>query len=153
MHKTPGKSQSADTLDLANDLHSAAIHLLRKLRTVDAQTKLTAPKLSALSVIVFAGPIPLGHLAQSEQVTPPTITRLVRDLESEGLVKRVPSRDDRRITLVQATAAGKKRLHAGRLRRVSELADWVHKLPRQDRAAIARAVTILESFTRNNTEQ
>ena len=76
---------------IADRLHSAAIHLLRRLRQEDAAAGLTAPRLSALSVIVFAGPLTLGELAEAEQVRPPTISRLVQGLEAEGLVER--SRD------------------------------------------------------------
>ena len=57
---------------IADRLHSAAIHLLRRLRREDATTGLSAPRLSALSVIVFGGPLTLGELANAEQVRPPT---------------------------------------------------------------------------------
>lgn len=152
MTRKPSIRHSPDPLELANGVHSAAIHVLRKLRAVDIQTGLTAPKLSALSVIVFAGPITLGKLAQAEQVTPPTITRLVKDLESEGLVKRTTPANDRRVTIVQATATGRKRLHAGRLRRVTRLSDWVRTLSRHDRVTLTRALAILESFTQCETK-
>jgi len=46
---------SQDAQKVAEQMHSAAIHLLRKLRREDAQSGLNAPRLSALSVIVFAG--------------------------------------------------------------------------------------------------
>jgi DNA-binding MarR family transcriptional regulator len=72
--------------EIADHLHSAAIHLLRKLRKEDEGSGLNAPRLSALSVIVFAGPITLGDLAAAEQVRPPTMTRIVNALEQQGLV-------------------------------------------------------------------
>ena len=69
---------------LADVLHSAAIHLLRKLRREDAASGLNAPRLSALSVVVFAGPVTLGELAGAEQVRPPTMTRIVDALAEQG---------------------------------------------------------------------
>src|SRR5688500_19372996 len=78
--------QSAD--DLADRWHSLAIHLLRRLRREEVKAGLTGPRLSALSVIVFGGPITLVELAAAEQVRPPTMSRLVRALASEGLVRR-----------------------------------------------------------------
>src|SRR6478672_923352 len=98
-----GKSDSP-AADLADRLHSAAIHLLRRLRREDDATGLPAPQLSALSVIVFGGPITLGALAQAEQVRPPTITRLVATLEEAGLVERETDASDRRVMRVRATA-------------------------------------------------
>src|SRR5229473_2111765 len=78
------------TVHTADRLHSAAIHLLRRLRRQDDASGLTAPRLSALSVIVFSGPLTLGALATAEQVRPPTMTRLVAALEEAGLVVREP---------------------------------------------------------------
>src|SRR3954451_3593217 len=108
--------------EIANRLHSAAIHLLRRARRVDAESHLPAPQLSALSVIVFGGPITLGDLAQAEQVRPPTISRLVAALEEDGLVERITASDDRRVVHVKATARGAKLLQEGRQRRVASLA-------------------------------
>src|SRR5215813_13919511 len=109
--------------DLADGLHSAAIHLLRRLRREDDASGLPAPQLSALSVIVFGGPITLGALAAAEQVRPPTITKLVATLEASGLVERETDADDRRIARVKATPRGAKLLHEGRQRRVASLAE------------------------------
>lgn len=57
--------------DIADRLHSIAIHLLRRLRKVDESTGLSGPRLSALSLVVFAGPVALTELAAAEQVKGP----------------------------------------------------------------------------------
>ena len=129
---------------VADRLHSAAIHLLRRLRREDARSGLSAPRLSALSVIVFAGPITLGDLAAAEQVRPPTMTRLVSALESLGLVVREPDARDGRLTRVRATAKGRTLLARGRARRVEALAARLRELSPADRAAVADAIPILE---------
>ena len=54
--------------DVADRLHSAALHLLRRARTADAGMDLDGPRASALSVLVFGGPVPLTRLAAIEQV-------------------------------------------------------------------------------------
>ena len=98
---------------LADVLHSAAIHLLRKLRREDAASGLNAPRLSALSVVVFAGPVTLGDLAGAEQVRPPTMTRIVDALAEQGLVVKKKNAQDGRSTLIHATACGKEVADAG----------------------------------------
>jgi DNA-binding MarR family transcriptional regulator len=145
--RPPGSSPAA-THDLADRLHSSAIHLLRRLRREDDASGLPAPQLSALSVIVFAGPLTLGALASAEQVRPPTITRLVDKLEAAGLVDRVPDPVDRRISRVEATAKGVKLLHDGRRRRVASLAASLRELPAKERSALSKAVPILERVVR-----
>jgi hypothetical protein len=46
---------------VADRLHSAAIHLLRRVARQDAATGLGPARLSALSVIVFGGQLRLGN--------------------------------------------------------------------------------------------
>ena len=113
---------SAEAREVADRLHSAAIHLLRRVRKVDEASGLSAARLSALSVLVFGGPTTLGELARAEQVSAPTITRLVQALEREGLVTRAAHEDDARAVRVRATPKGRRILERGRERRVAELA-------------------------------
>jgi len=138
------RQDKSEQLELADRLHSAAIHLLRKLRVTDRESGLSAPRLSALSVVVFAGPLTMGELAAAEQVQPPTISRLIKDLERQGLVSRKTDTADERVQRVRATPKGRKLLHEGRLRRVAKLATGLSALTSEDRAELARAVSTLE---------
>ena len=142
------RKRERDALALADQLHSAAIHLLRRLRREDDASGLPAPQLSALSVIVFGGPITLGGLATAEQVRPPTITKLVSTLEAAGLVERETDARDRRIVRVKATARGARLLQEGRKRRVAALAASLAALPAAERTKLARALPVLEKLVR-----
>jgi DNA-binding MarR family transcriptional regulator len=130
--------------ELADRLHSAAIHLLRRLRREDARTGLSGPRLSTLSVVVFAGPLTLGELAAAEQVKPPTMTRLVRALELRGLVAREADENDGRVVRLRATAKGRTLMAEGRARRVRALAEGFETLNTAEVAALGGAVETLE---------
>ena len=136
-----------DRFEVADKLHSAAIHLLRRLRAEDSAMELSAPRLSALSVVVFAGPVSLSDLAAAEQVRLPTISRLIKDLESEGLVKRVKPGSDARVQRVAATAKGKKLLQEGRRRRVSRLAKELAALSPAESEMLAAAAELMEKLS------
>jgi DNA-binding MarR family transcriptional regulator len=129
---------------VADRLHSAAIHLLRRLRVEDEALGISAPRLSALSVLVFAGPKRIGELAQIEQVEPPTMTRLVDGLQRDGYVTRSPDPNDARAVRVEATARGRAALLEGRRRRVEAFSALLSGLPRRELATLARGVTALE---------
>ena len=138
---------------VANELHSAAIHLLRHARVADRQTGLSPERLSILSVLVFTGPQTLSRLARIEQVSRPAISRSVGALVEEGLVRRVRSQQDRRAVTAHATARGQSLMEAGRsgriqrissalagltaaeLRTLREAADILHRTADRDRAA------------------
>jgi DNA-binding MarR family transcriptional regulator len=134
----------ADEFAVADRLHSVAIHLLRRVRRVDEATGLTAAKLSALSVVVFGGPISLRALAAAEQVRPPSMTRTVRELEADGLIARGSDESDRRVTRICATPKGKRLLLQGRGARIGLLAEWLRGLDRVELGVLEQASTILE---------
>jgi DNA-binding MarR family transcriptional regulator len=129
---------------LADRLHSAAIHLLRRLRVDDEALGLSAPRLSVLSVLVTAGPKRIGELARIEQVEPPTITRLVDALVRGGLAVREADPDDARAVVVRATAAGRRTLERGRARRLETLTSTLRHLPADDLRALGAGVDVLE---------
>jgi DNA-binding MarR family transcriptional regulator len=143
-------SPAAETADR---LHSAAIHLLRSVRVEDRASGLSAPRLSALSVIVFAGPLRMSALAAAEQLQPPTITRLVRDLERDRLVERVADTTDGRALKVRATPRGRQLLDDGRRRRVARLAAAVATLPAADRKLLARAAGLIEELVKPGSRE
>jgi DNA-binding MarR family transcriptional regulator len=132
-----------DVVRLADQLHSASIHLLRGVRRVDAQSGLPPAQLSALSVIVFGGPLSLGALAAAEQVRPPTMTRIVDALEAAGLATRRPDPADARAVLIAATRTGRRLLAEGRRRRVEALAERLRALDDEERAALHAAAPAL----------
>jgi DNA-binding MarR family transcriptional regulator len=121
-------------------LHSAAIHLLRTVRARDRSTGIGPAQLSALSVLVFAGPRSLKELADAEQVRAPTMSRIIAGLVRAGLVRRKETNDKRRLRL-EATAKGTKILQEGRRRRVELLAQTLQTLTAselQQAAALAQ---------------
>ena len=146
MAKQRRQARNKALLETADAVHSAAIHMLRRVRAEDRWTGLSGPRLSALSVIVFAGPVTVTGLAAAEQVRTPTISRLIADLEQEGLVKRVVGSEDKRVRVVTATEKGQRVLRQGRDRRVQKLAADLEALSNSDRKILARAAAILKNL-------
>lgn len=134
-------------LETADKLHSAAIHLLRRLRVRDRETAIGPAQLSALSVLVFGGPRSPGELADAEQVRPPTMSRIVSGLERAGLVKREPTEDGRRVRL-RATPKGTKILWKGRQRRVESLANALALLGEEEGAKLRELAQLLPELIR-----
>ena len=142
------REPDARTTALADRLHSLAIHLLRTVRASDEESGLSAPRLSALSVIVFREPITLGDLAAAEGVTAPTMTRLVQGLEADQLLGRHAHPTDARAVLLRPTERGRRLLAAARQRRVKTLASALAHLETKDRNVVALAVSTLEALIR-----
>jgi DNA-binding MarR family transcriptional regulator len=132
----------------AERLHSVAVRMLRMVRREDRASGLSGPRLSALSVLVFGGPLSLAGLAAAEQVSAPTMTRIVDGLVRAGLATRTPEPENRRQVRIDATDEGRRILEEGRRRRVRVVADRLGRLADSERRAVERAVELLERALR-----
>ena len=135
-----------ETLAAADRLHSVAIHLLRRVRQQDINSGVGPAQLSALSVLVFAGPKTLGALASAEQVKPPTMSRIVAGLKRRRLVEVTRDPHDTRRTHIRSTPKGTRLLQQARLRRIESLAGILTILTSGDLAKLNQAVEILQAL-------
>jgi DNA-binding MarR family transcriptional regulator len=134
----------------ADRLHSAAVHLLRLLREEDASSGVTAARLSALSVVVFAGPVTLGRLAAAEQVRPPTISGIVAGLERDALIRRRHDPRDGRVQWIHATAKGRRVLARARRRRIEAFASRLRAFSDEELRTLERATKLIEQAVAKN---
>lgn len=135
-----------ELVEVADRLHSAAIHLLRQVRKRDVVMAEAPARLSALSVLVFGGPMTLGQLAAAEQVKPPTMTRIVSGLEKAELAERVTDKADARRVRIRATAKGMRLMRKGREARIGYLAELLGELSAEEVRALEQAVRVLEEI-------
>jgi DNA-binding MarR family transcriptional regulator len=138
-----------ETVAAADRLHSAAIHLLRRVRQQDTASGVGPAQLSALSVLVFAGPKTLGDLAAAEQVKPPTMSRVVAGLERSRLIEITRDPHDARRRQICATAKGARLLQQGRQRRIEYLAAHLGSLTQLELTQLGTAAEILEKILHN----
>ena len=135
--------------EVADRLHSAAIHLLRRAAEEDKAAGLSRARLSALSVVVFRGPLTLGELAAAESVRSATMTGIVNGLEHDRLVRRRPHGTDRRAVSVEATAAGRRLLDRARTRRIEHVAAKLDDLSDDELEVLGHAAELVdERFSR-----
>jgi DNA-binding MarR family transcriptional regulator len=137
-------SPAPDVLAVADRLHSAAIHLLRRVRKQDVATGEGPARLSALSVLVFGGAKTLGELAAAEQVKPPTMSRIVAGLARSRLITITTDPHDARRMIIRATAKGTRLLQKGRELRITYLATHLKTLAPEELAKLGEAVEILK---------
>jgi len=134
--------------ELADRLHSAAIHLLRRARRGDPLTGATPAQLSALSVLM-SGHKTVGDLAAAEQVRAPTVSRLAAEMERIGLIRRRSDPDDARVVHVEMTAKGRRVLGKGRELRIADIEGRVRRLDTTEVTTLEKAVGIIEEMLRD----
>jgi DNA-binding MarR family transcriptional regulator len=130
-------------------IHSAAIHLLRRVREVDAKAMGLSPaRASALSVLVFGGARSLTELADAERVTPATMSKLVTGLEGAGLVRRYPDVNDARAIRIESTAKARRILERGRASRLDLLERLLSQATDEEIEAVSVAAEAVERALR-----
>ena len=132
--------------EVASRLRLAIMRLSRRLRQ-HAPGGITPSQLSALSTIVAEERITLSQLAVAERVQPPSITRVVDVLVTDGYATRTQSEEDRRVAWVEPTTTGRALVEAVRRQRDAYLAERLGTLTNDDVAALARAAELLEQLT------
>jgi DNA-binding MarR family transcriptional regulator len=137
------RTRTAVDRELVVRLRLALMRLGRRLRQQTGE-EITASQLSALSSVDRLGPLTLGELAAVERVRPPTMTRIVANLEAAGLVLRRPDAGDRRVARVEGTAAGRALLARSRSRKDAYLARRLATLSPAELAVLGQAAAVLE---------
>jgi DNA-binding MarR family transcriptional regulator len=143
------KSATHESVSVADRLHSAAIHLLRRVRKQDVASGEGPARLSALSVLVFGGPKTLGELAAAEQVKPPTMSRIVAGLSRSKLVEITADPLDARRMRIRPTQQGIRLLQEGRKRRIADLASHLSRLSPDELGKVAESTEILARLLRD----
>ena len=129
-------------------MHSAAIHLLRRVSREDAGSGVSPPRLSALSVLVFAGPKTVSELAAMERVKVPTMSRLAAAMDEEGLVRRERHDTDARAVVLHVTAKGRRVLDRGRELRLTLLESLLDTATEREIAVVREAAEIVDRVVR-----
>jgi DNA-binding MarR family transcriptional regulator len=136
---------SSKRREASDRIHSASLHLVRRVREVDGAAMGISPaRASALSVLVFGGARSLGELAADERVTPATMSKLVAAMESEGLVRRYPDVNDARAIRLEATAKARRILERGRAHRLDLLERLLAGASEAEIEAVCTAATVVE---------
>jgi DNA-binding MarR family transcriptional regulator len=89
------------------------------------------------------GPIMMSDLGEELGVTPRNVTKLVDELEAEGLVRRLPHPSDRRATLIQLTQKGREEIGEGYSEYVAATSELFSVLSEEDQWELIRLMDLL----------
>jgi DNA-binding MarR family transcriptional regulator len=139
----PWSAPAGSDAEMAARMRLAILRLSRRLRQQVAGG-VTSSQVSALATVERLGSPTLGELASSEQVQPPSMTKIVVGLEAAELVTRHEDESDGRVVRVRLTALGRRSLQRSRSLRNAYLVRRLRRLPDADRAALEHVVRLLE---------
>lgn len=136
---------SDDIGKTATALRHAASRLHRRLRQSGAETSQSLGKLSLLGLLQrSAAPMTIGDLARIERLQPQTLTRIVAELEADGLIDRGVDPEDRRQLPIAISDAGRNLLVQYARQQSAWLADAMRDFNETELGVIALAAPLLE---------
>jgi DNA-binding MarR family transcriptional regulator len=133
----------------AERLYLFVQHVARRLRDVNAACGISSARFVVLVNLAFHGVNNLSALAASEGVSRPAMTRLIRDMERDGLVRRLADSTDGRGVLVEITKKGRDTLDRVRKEKMALVAAEIEPLD----AAARRALRLVLDALKHLEEQ
>jgi DNA-binding MarR family transcriptional regulator len=132
--------------ELSNLLRPSLLRLTRRVRAQRVDQSVTLTQLSAMGALHARGPMSAGELAACERVQPPSMTKVLANLEERGLVRRDVHPTDRRQAIIAITDKGVALLDSERRSRDAWLAQRVSQLSAEEMDILARAVPVLDKL-------
>jgi DNA-binding MarR family transcriptional regulator len=132
--------------DLAALLRPSLLRLTRLVRNQRVDMTVTLTQLSAMATLANAGPMSAGELANRERVQPPSMTKVLANLEERGLVRRAVHPSDKRQAIIEITDAGVALLESERRSRDAWLSRRLAELTPEERSLLRNVVPILDKL-------
>jgi DNA-binding MarR family transcriptional regulator len=146
----PSKAEAA-TSDMAARLRLAVARLQRIVRQ-QAMGGLNLAEGSCLAVIDRHGPLSLSDVASRENLSAPTVTKIVSRLEGQGLIERLADPTDRRVSMVAVSTSGAALLELVRGSRTAYLHRKLSELSDENLTRLLAALPVLEALATEHTE-
>jgi len=130
------------------DILESLLTSTHRLTRIAAQEtgRTTSPAVwRTLSILTTDGELRVGDLARASRVSQPTMTKLVRGLAEDELVRRIADTDDSRAWLIAITAKGTAALTEWRSQLADALGDLFADLDPDDWAVLDRAGRLLSA--------
>jgi DNA-binding MarR family transcriptional regulator len=137
---------TVDIRPLAEELRLLVARLVRQMRRNAADQGLTITLRATLATIEREGPMTPSELAAYEGISAPSVTRIVKRLIDEGVIKRRPDPQDGRGYLISLTPKGAAVLRALRNRGSTFLEDRLRNLTPQQLELVPLALEVLEAL-------
>ena len=132
--------------ELAALLRPSLLRLTRIIRNQRVDISVSLTQLSAMSTLHKRGPMSAGELASCERVQPPSMTKVLSNLEERGLVRRDAHPGDRRQAIIAITEAGIALLDSERRSRDTWLSLRLAQLTPDERALLRSVVPVLDKL-------
>ena len=143
-----------EEMKAATKVRRSVTHLARRLRGLRSDHGISGSKLAILGWLFRAGTaMTATDLARLERLQPQSLTRIIAELDEQGLIRRTPDAADRRQVLIEITQAGQELLIIDAYRQNQWLMEaMAAKMTKAEREILAIAADLLDKLASEPTE-
>jgi DNA-binding MarR family transcriptional regulator len=134
------------TAELAAILRPSLLRLTRQIRLQRVDTSVTLTQLSAMVALEKNGAMSPGELAAYERVQPPSMTKVLANLEERGLVHRSVHPTDRRQAVIEISDSGRDLIESERRSRDLWFTAQLENLSAEEQAVLRSVVPVLDKL-------
>lgn len=132
--------------ELAAVLRPSLLRLTRMIRNQRVDMSVTLTQISAMGTLAKRGSMSAGELAACEKVQPPSMTKVLANLEERGLVRRDVHPTDKRQAVLSVTPQGLELLESERRSRDAWLSQRLAQLTPDERSLLRSVVPVLDKL-------
>jgi DNA-binding MarR family transcriptional regulator len=132
--------------ELVARLRGVIGRLARRLNETSTGEGLTPTQYSVLGLVRMRGPLGLAELVDLEGLNPTMLSRIVRKLDENGLIRRLPDPNDLRAARVEVTESGELVHERIVDRRSRVLSECLNALPQGTADTLLAAVPAMEAL-------
>jgi len=133
-------------VELMSRLRGVIPRLARQLNDTSTGEGLTPTQYSVLALVRIRGPLGLAELTELEGLNPTMLSRVVKVLDEQGLIRRLPDPSDMRAARVEVTPEGARLHEQVREKRTQVLSEWLERLPAETAELLLAAVPAMEAL-------
>jgi DNA-binding MarR family transcriptional regulator len=132
--------------ELVARLRGVIPRLARQLNETSTGEGLTPTQYSVLALVRVRGPLGLAELTELEGLNPTMLSRVVKALDEQGLISRLPDPNDLRAARVAVTPEGEQVHERVRAQRTRVLSECLAQLPADTTQTLLAVVPALEAL-------
>jgi len=138
-----------DPGQLASNLRSTVSKLHKGLRKqISSADNYSMTELETIGYLFRSGPLLPSELAGYTRITTQSMSQILSKLEGQGVIKRTPSREDKRKVFISLTHFGKKMVEKTRYDRDEWLKGLIEaSLTAKERELLEKALPVLSKLT------
>ena len=141
-----------ETKELASSLRSAISALHKGLRKqTQAANTYSMTEIETISHLIRNGSLLPTELASLTRITTQSMSQIIKKMEEEGIIKRTPSKEDKRKVYISLTSSGKKTVEKTRYEKDEWLKTIIEKsLSTKEKELLIKALSVLNKLSQTN---